>query len=123
MNDVNLSQIGLNEDLDKTISWEYQWKMIFNPDPLKKAEEVIFNQKVNNILYHPLIFNNLDGGQIRSQKDFEMFLDFKSSFNEHLETVLAKVNRSIVILRKLQSVLPREPFLNSLFVPILITAM
>ena len=114
MNDVNLSQIGLNEDLDKTISWKYQWKMIFNSDPSKKAEEVIFNRKVNNILYHPLIFNNLDGAQIRSQKDFEMFLDLKLSFNEHLETVLAKVNRSIVILRKLQSVLPREPFFNYL---------
>ena len=41
-----------------------------------------------------------------------MFLDFKLSFNEHLETVLAKVNRGIAILRKLQTVLPREALLN-----------
>ena len=41
-----------------------------------------------------------------------MFLDFKLSFNEHLETVLAKVNRFIAILYKLQSVLPREALLT-----------
>ena len=41
-----------------------------------------------------------------------MFLDFKLSFNEHLETVLAKVNRFIAILCKLQSVLPREALLT-----------
>ena len=40
-----------------------------------------------------------------------MFLDFKLSFNEHLETVLAKVNRDIVILRKLESALLREALL------------
>ena len=41
-----------------------------------------------------------------------MFLDLKLSFNEHLETVLAKVNRFIAILCKLQSVLPREALLT-----------
>ena len=41
-----------------------------------------------------------------------MFLDFKLSFNEHLETVLAKVNRFIATLCKLQSVLPREALLT-----------
>ena len=41
-----------------------------------------------------------------------MFLDFKLSFNDHLETVLAKVNRFIAILCKLQSVLPREALLT-----------
>ena len=46
--------------------------------------------------------NNVDVGQIRFQKHLGMFLDFKLSFNEHLETVFAKVNRGIAILRKLQ---------------------
>ena len=41
-----------------------------------------------------------------------MFLDFKLSFNEHLETVLAKVNKGITVLRKLQSVLSREALLT-----------
>ena len=30
IHDVNLSQIDLNEDLDKINNWAYQWKMSFN---------------------------------------------------------------------------------------------
>ena len=41
-----------------------------------------------------------------------MFLDIELSLDEHLETVLAKVNRGIAILRKLQSVLFREILLT-----------
>ena len=84
--------------------------MSFHPDPLKKAQEVIFSRKVNNVLYPPLTFNNVDVGQILSEK--HLFLDFKLSFNEHLETVFPKVNRGIAILRKLQTVLPRETLLT-----------
>ena len=78
--------------------------MSFNLDSSKKAQEVIFSRKNNNVLHPPLTFNNVDVGQIRSQKHLGMFLDFKLSFNEHLETVFAKVNRGIAILRKLQTV-------------------
>ena len=86
--------------------------MSFNPDPSKKAQEAIFSRKVNNVLHPPLTFNNVDVGQIRSQKHLGMFLDFKLSFNEYLESVFAKANRGIAILRKLQSVLPREALLT-----------
>ena len=81
IHDVNSSQVDLNEDLDKINNWAYQWKMSFNPDPSKKAQEVTFSQKVNNVLHPPLTFNNVDMGQIRSQKHLGMFLDFKLSFN------------------------------------------
>ena len=112
IHDVNSSQIDLNEDLDKINNWEYQWKMSLNPDPSKKAQEVIFNRKANNLLHPPLTFNNVDVGQIPSQKHLGTFLDFKLSFNEHLETVFAKVNRGIAILRQLQTVLPRGALLT-----------
>ena len=55
IHDVNLSQIDLNKDLDKINNWEYYWKMRFTPDPSKKAQEVIFSQKFNNVLH--LSFN------------------------------------------------------------------
>ena len=86
--------------------------MSFNLDPSKKAQEVIFSRKVNNVLHPPLTFNNADVGQIRPQNHLGMFLDLKLSFNEHLETVFAKINRGIPILCKLQSVLPRESLLT-----------
>ena len=86
--------------------------MSFNPDPSKKAQEVILSRKVNNVLHPPLTLNNVNVGRIRSQKHLERFLDFKLSFNEHLEAVLAKVKSGIAILRNIQSVLPREALLT-----------
>ena len=33
----------LNNDLRKVCNWAFQWKMSFNPDPSKQAQEVIFS--------------------------------------------------------------------------------
>ena len=68
IHDVNLPQIDLNEDLDKINNRAYQWKMSFNSDPSKKAQEVIFSRKVNTALHPLLTFKNVHVGQIRSQK-------------------------------------------------------
>ena len=81
IHDANSSQIDPNEDLHKINNWAYQWKMSFSPDSSKKAQEVIFSRKVNNVLHPSLTFNNVDVGQIRSQKHLGMFLNFKLNFN------------------------------------------
>ena len=39
----------LNEDLDKIRGWAEQWKMAFNPDPTKQAQEVVFSIKTSGI--------------------------------------------------------------------------
>ena len=40
--DVTKSVIELNADLEKINPWAYQWKIQFNPDPNKQANEFIF---------------------------------------------------------------------------------
>ena len=35
----------LTNDLDSIFKWAYKWKMSFNPDPKKSAEEVLFSRK------------------------------------------------------------------------------
>ena len=35
----------LNDDLKKVNEWAFQWKMSFNPDPSKQAQEVLFSRK------------------------------------------------------------------------------
>ena len=37
----------LNDDLLKISSWAYQWKMIFNPDTSRHAQEIVFSCKAN----------------------------------------------------------------------------
>ena len=90
IHDVNLSQIDLNEDLGKINNWAHQWKVSFNPDLSKKAQEVIFSSRVNSVLHTPLTLNNVDVGQIHSQIHLRMFLDFQLRFNKHSEKILQK---------------------------------
>ena len=46
--DKNESAIILNDDLQLISSWAYKWKMLFNPDPKKPAQEVLFSRKKTN---------------------------------------------------------------------------
>ena len=41
-----------------------------------------------------------------------MILDTKLNFQEHIKTILAKVNKTVGLLRKLQNILPRESLLT-----------
>ena len=58
INDPNATAKQLCEDLDKIKEWTFQWKMNFNPDPSKQAQEVIFTRKVKKVLHPPILFNN-----------------------------------------------------------------
>ena len=44
----------LNNDQCQINNWLYEWKMSFNPDPSKQAQEIIFIRKTEKI-YHPLL--------------------------------------------------------------------
>ena len=46
IHDINISAGELNEDLKKISEWAFQWKMIFNPDATKQAQEVIFSWQI-----------------------------------------------------------------------------
>ena len=98
----------LNNDLLKINSWTYQWKMSFNPDPSKQAQEVILSRKIKKPSHPDLIFNNNKVIQTPYQKHLDMFLDDKLNFGEHLKYIANKVNKSIELLRKLQNLLPRR---------------
>ena len=54
---INTSQ-KLNKDLDRVGLWANKWKISFNPDSLKQAQEVIFSRKINKVYHSPLLFNN-----------------------------------------------------------------
>ena len=46
----------LNHDLALIQQWAYQWKMAFNPDPSKQANEVLFSCK-KQAQNHPSLFS------------------------------------------------------------------
>ena len=55
--DRNVSANILNNDLQLNSQWAYKWKILFNPDPKKPAQEVLFSRK-NQIQNHPTISLN-----------------------------------------------------------------
>ena len=110
--DPNATADDLNNDLAKTKDWAYQCKMNFNPDPFKQAEEVLFSRKIKSQNHPCLHFNNNSVNQIPFQKYLGMYLDPKLDFLEHLKSIQAKVNKSIALLRKLQTILPRSTLLT-----------
>ena len=89
VHDVNTSAKKLNNDLQKVNDWAFQWKMSFNPDPNKQAQEVIFSRKSKRSTHSPLFFNNDNVSQTCSQNHLGVILDFILTFTEHLNNVLA----------------------------------
>ena len=103
VHDKNTSAKELNNDLRKISNWAYQWKMSFNSDPLKQAQEVLFSRKMAKTNHSTLIFNDNQVRQVASQKHLEMFLECKLNFEEHFKTIVNKINKTIGLLRKLTS--------------------
>ena len=57
--DPTISANNLNRDLDIIQQWAYQWKMEFNPDPIKQATEVLFSCKKSSQNHPQLIFSGI----------------------------------------------------------------
>ena len=110
--DINTSANELNNDLKKLSNWAFQWKTSFNPDPCKQAQEVIFSRKLKKVTHPPLVFNNANVSQCKSQKHLGIILDPKLTFDDHYKAVLSKTNRTTGLLRKLQNLLPKEALIT-----------
>ena len=78
--DITLSAKNLNDDLKKIQKWAFQWKMSFNLDPNKQAEEVVFSRKLNKPNHPSLNFNNAVVIQSTNHKHLGMILDTKLDF-------------------------------------------
>ena len=106
--DPNVMADHINNDLYNS-TWAYQWKMNFNPDTSKQAQEVTFNCIVKVTAHLQLVFNNNPVDETLTQKHLGMFLDFKLKFQDHIENM----HKTIGIPRKLQNILPRRSLLTN----------
>ena len=87
------SQCELNKDLQAISNWVLQWKLQFNPDPKKQAQEVYFLKKTNNVNLHPVSFNNLKVVTCSSQEHLGLVLDQQLNFNDHIQSKMTNVIR------------------------------
>ena len=71
--DSNLSARQLSNDVQKILVWAHKWKIIFNPDLFKQAQEVVFSRKTDKVDHMPLTFNATPVAQT-SQKHLGFYL-------------------------------------------------
>ena len=112
VDNINLSVTNLNSSLSKINAWANQWKITFNPDPNKQAQELVFSRKTKNISHLPLNFSNNFVQQVQFQKHLGVYLGSKLDFREHLQNMFKKINKTISLLRKLQNKSPISEILR-----------
>ena len=86
--------------------------MSFNSDPSKQTQEVIFSRKRQNLTDNSVYFNCNLVQQVPPKKHLRMDLDTKLNFQEHLNNIQSKADKTIGLLRQLQAVLLRLPLVT-----------
>ena len=102
----------LNSDLSLILKWTFNWKMLFNPDPTKPAQEVLFSRKKKTQNHPTLSLNNIQVERASSQKHIDLILDEKLNFKQHIESAIAKINKGVAVIKKLRYSLPRKSLIT-----------
>ena len=79
------SQRDLNNDLSIISEWTFQWKMQFNPDLNKQANEVYFPRKPNSDNYITTKLNDGPAQLCNSQKNLGVILVKHLHFHNQFE--------------------------------------
>ena len=112
VHDNNTSAEVLHRNLQTISEWEYKWKMSFNPDVSKQAQEVIFSRKQAKSVHPDLVFNNTPVHQTHCQKHLGVHLDIKLNFKLHIKEKISKAMKKISIIKKLSNALPRKSLIR-----------
>ena len=87
VHDVTISCSELNSDFAKISEWDFKWKMSFNHDLSRPAQEVIFNKKLETAPHPWIIFSNNPLSFCPAQKHLGLVLDLKLTFSEHINHI------------------------------------
>ena len=108
----NDSTKNLTHDLSLISKCVFKWKMLFNSDSTKPAQEVIFSRKNGDSAHPNTSFNDMSVERASQQKNLRIYLDKRLNFKMHIETVLCKVNKGSSIIKNLRYTLPRKSLLT-----------
>ena len=90
----------------------FNWKMLFNPDANKPAQEVLLPRKKKTQNHPNISLNNIQVERVSHQKHLGITLDEKLNFKEHVDSTILKVNRGIAVIKKLRYSLPRKSLIT-----------
>ena len=75
VHDPTISASELNHDLNLIYQWARQWKMRFNPDPTKTAEEILFSVKRNSPHHPPIFYKGTEVKRVLTHKHLGLIFD------------------------------------------------
>ena len=104
--DPQLTANDLNHDLDVISKWAHQWKLEFNPDPLKQATEVLFSCKKTPDVHPDLFFNGIVVAKVKEQKHLGLILKPNLSFSKHIYEEIKKAKKQLGMIKHLARFLP-----------------
>ena len=82
--------------------------MNFNPDPTKQAQEIIFSGKKTVSIHTVVYFSSTPVNSKATHKHLGMILDSKLRYENHLQFLFSRENKTLALLRKLQPTLPKK---------------
>ena len=112
VNDSNISANELNKGLQKLSEWAYKWKMSFNLDLNKKAQEVVFSRKLSKSSHPKIFFNNASVVHASWRKHLGIFLDESLNFSYHIKEKMFKATKGIGIIKKLSKTLSQDTLIT-----------
>ena len=86
--------------------------MLFNPDPSKPAQEILFSRKKQVQIHTAISLNNIQIERAPYQNYLGLILDEKLNFTQHIVNAISKVNKGISIIKKLRYSLPRKSLIT-----------
>ena len=92
--------------------WVYNWKMLFNSDPSKPAQEVLFSKKKENSNSSNHKFQQYSVERTSHHKHLVVLLDEKLNFKQYIDITILKINKGIPVIKKLRHSLPRKSLMT-----------
>ena len=108
---IKILVLILKDDLNRLHEWSVKWEMVFNPDPNKPAEEVMFTNR-NSTSYDTLTFSDVDVKTVDFHKHLGFVLDSQINNIKQVDGKIAKANQGIGVFKRLFNCMQRKALLQ-----------
>ena len=105
---IKLKVLILKNDLKSISTRVYNWKMLFDPDSSKPAQEVLLSRKKENQVHPTINLNKVQVERVSYQKHLGVLLDEKLNFKQHVDSAISKVNKVISVIKRFRHNLPKK---------------
>ena len=110
--DKNENVNGLNNDLLLISKWVSNLKMLFNSEPSKPAQEVLFSITKQDQINLAISFNSIQVERTSYRKNICILLDEKLYSEQHVDKAILKTNEGISVIKRLRHNLQPKPLVT-----------